>query len=157
MTKKNVKKDFSAEDKEAKRLLDSMGGFNRYEIESYHQYIREGKTKQAIKILMTDLSEEEAKIVVAYHKRETQKTFELVISSVEEITALFHDDDNKNHNEEFNEVYVYHPIQIVFNYKGQIKNGEVSQSTYDEAPMVWFDHEKMNLKQLSQIWLVKEA
>lgn len=133
-------------DQQALRLINTLNHLNRLEVESYFNHIRQGNYYDAQEILEADLEPDEARIVVDYHKRQSEKSFNLVLASLDEVLAEY----EKTFTQENN----YKPLDIVFNYKGQLHTGQIAPHSFNNQPIAWYGHEQVDLSSLTQIWLI---
>lgn len=133
-------------DKQAERLINTLDNLNRLEIESYFNHIRQENYYDAQEILEADLEPDEARIVVDYHKRQSEKSFNLVLATLDEVLAQYEKSFTKENN--------YKPLSIVFNYKGQLHTGEIAPHSFNNKPIAWYGHEQVDLSNLRQIWLI---
>lgn len=66
-------------------LHDLSYTWNRMEVDSFHEYMKEGKFTKAKKMLLVDLEENEAQAVLDYFKKKNESKMELVPIEIKDI------------------------------------------------------------------------
>lgn len=139
-SKENTMDDSSVEEAQERKeihiedLLDDLSyNWDRCEVDSFHEYMREGKFDKAKKMLRLDLDENNAQAVLDYFKKKNAAKMELVEIAIKDIPLVLSD-----------QKYLFKYGSGLYTSKLEIFHDEITFYAKDFVP----------LKKAQQAWVI---